>query len=188
MICWHCSRAYTVLKYIRIYRPCCTIDRKPGSETSLHRYFSYLHNAEAHILLHMYRPHIHFLYGDHGHLCHHKLLFHLWLNFDTISDVWFPGEFNLKWLQVYLGQESVQHFSEVGSRQNNYRLPGEKRKKESKREMWSATKDSWEPRPGKQCHLLFLLPVLLKCRIHVCFWVLSNITTDSTGRETIYTW
>lgn len=97
-------------------------------------YFSYLHNTEAHILLDMYRPLIHVLYGDHRHLSHPKLLFHSWLNFDTISNVWFPGEFCLKWLQVYLGQESVQHFSEVGSRQNNYRLPGEKRQRKRARE------------------------------------------------------
>lgn len=63
----------------------------------------------------------------------------------------------MKWLQVCFGQESVQHFREVGSRQNNSRLPGEVRERE--REKWrelcssedGREAEAWETVPSIEC-------------------------------------
>lgn len=84
------------------------------------------------------------------------------------NNVLFPGEFCLKWLLVYFGQESVQHFSEVCSRPNNSRLPGEIGKRVIDKVERSGSNWGWGPRPGKQCHLLITHPVCcVKLQLYV---------------------
>lgn len=87
------------------------------------------------------------------------------------DDVWFSQGFCLKWLQVYFGQESVQHFSEVGSRQSNYRLPrGEVKKGVGEVGCWSGTSKRMRAKAWETVPSIDYTSCLLKCCSDVCSW------------------